>query len=121
MLPEQRFSNMRGDSMSESPKALENEDVWRMVLTTGHKSKWAFLPSSPRCLGCHEPFGGVGGRVMALMGHSRSRKNPMVCNHCEAILPVGGAEVDIGVLFADLRGSTTLAEKIGPRAFAETL
>jgi adenylate cyclase len=58
---------------------------------------------------------------MAMLGHSRSRKNPMICNLCDDRLPAGGAEIDIGVLFADVRGSTALAEEIGARAFAKTL
>jgi adenylate cyclase len=33
-------------------------------------------------------------------------------------LPPGGAEVDIAVLFADVRGSTSLAEHISPTEFA---
>ena len=36
-------------------------------------------------------------------------------------LMVGGAEVDIAVLFADVRGSTALGEQLGPQAFAATL
>jgi adenylate cyclase len=107
--------------MSESTVPAEVEALWRHVLTEGHKSRWAFLPSSPRCAGCFEPFAGLGGRLMSLIGHRRSRKNPVFCNLCDDILPSGGAEVDIGVLFADVRGSTALAEKIGPRAFADTL
>jgi adenylate cyclase len=106
---------------AEPQVPAEAEAIWREVLTEGHRSRWAFLPGSPRCAGCLEPFGGVGGRVMAMMGHRRSRKNPNLCNLCDDILPQGGAEVDIAVLFADVRGSTTLAEKVGARAFAETL
>ena len=33
-------------------------------------------------------------------------------------MPPGGAEIDIAILFADVRGSTTLAERLGPTAFA---
>ena len=99
----------------------EVENLWRSVLTGGHRSKYAFLPSSPRCFGCLEPFGGVGGRIMRLFGHHRSRKNPNFCYLCDDGLPSGGAEVDIGVLFADVRGSTPLAENLGPKAFAQTM
>jgi adenylate cyclase len=108
--------------MQEMPEpSPETEQVWRTVLTEGHRSRWAFLPSAPRCVGCLEPFGGIGGRVMALMGHRQSRKNPNLCNLCDDLLPHGGAEVDVAVLFADVRGSTTLAEKVGPSAFAQAL
>jgi adenylate cyclase len=97
------------------------ESIWRYVLTEEHRSKFAFLPSSPRCIGCQEPFRGIGGVLMAMIGHRPSRKNPNFCNYCDDILPVGGAEVDVGVLFADVRSSTALAEKLGPKAFADTL
>lgn len=36
-------------------------------------------------------------------------------------LPPGGAEVDIAVLFADVRGSTSLAERMGPAEYAALL
>ena len=36
-------------------------------------------------------------------------------------MPPGGAEIDIAVLFADVRGSTSLAERIGPTSFAKLL
>lgn len=36
-------------------------------------------------------------------------------------LPPGGAEVDVAVLFADVRGSTSLAERMGSAGFAALL
>ena len=56
-----------------------------------------------------------------MIGHRRSRKNPNLCNLCDDVLPAGGAEVDIAVLFADIRGSTALAEGMGAKAFTATL
>ena len=44
-----------------------------------------------------------------------------MCDFCCEGLPPGGAEVDVAVLFADVRGSTGLAEQMGARAFAELL
>ena len=65
---------------------------------------------------------GLGGRIVHVTsGIHQSRKNPSFCNLCDDALPQGGAEVDIAVLFADLRGSTGLAEKLGPSAFADLL
>ena len=37
------------------------------------------------------------------------------------MLPPGGAEIDIAVLFVDVRGSTELGESMGATAFAATL
>jgi len=69
-----------------------------------------YLPSAPRCKLCHNPFGGIGGKIVGLMGFAPSRKNPKLCNHCFDRVPSGGAEVDIAVLFADVRGSTELGK-----------
>jgi adenylate cyclase len=107
--------------MTEQKTPPDVESMWRSVLVEGHRSRFAFLPNSPRCAGCHEPFAGLGGRLMSLLGRRPSRKNPHFCNFCDDVLPIGGAEVDIGIIFADIRGSTTLAEKLGPTEFARTL
>jgi adenylate cyclase len=37
------------------------------------------------------------------------------------MLPPGGAELDIAILFADIRGSTVLGERLGPAEYAEAL
>ncbi len=98
------------------------EQLWRTVLTEGHRSRLAVFPGGPRCLGCQVPVGGLGGTVLHPFGKGiPSRKNPNFCNLCDDVLPRGGAEVDIAVLFADVRGSTALGEKLGPRAFADLM
>lgn len=97
------------------------EAIWREVLVKGHKHRLAVLPSSPRCVGCQIPFGGIGGRVSRALGHRPSKKNPNFCNLCDDLLPAGGAEIDIAVVFADIRGSTDMGERLGPSAFAALL
>ena len=103
------------------------EDQWRKVLISGHRPLvinrrvWRHVPSPPRCKVCGNPFGGLGGRVAGLAGWRPSRKNPNVCARCCDTLPRGGAEVDIGVLFADVRGSTTLGEHTSASDYAELL
>src|SRR3954449_9679817 len=79
------------------------------------------LPADPRCRLCRAPYGGVGGRVMRRFGFGPSRKNPGLCNTCFEKAPIGGVEMEIGVLFADVRGFTALAEGMGPKAVAELL
>jgi adenylate cyclase len=97
------------------------------LLTDGHGSLvrarhlFRYLPSPPRCKVCNNPFGGLGGRVLRIAGFRRSRKNPNLCSRCCDSLPVGGAEIDIAVLFADVRGSTGLGERAVPEEFATLL
>ena len=79
------------------------------------------LPSAPRCEACGSPYRGPGGALMRLVGKAPSRKNPRWCRLCFEMAPPGGATLTIGVLFADVRGSTALAEQMSPTAFAQTL
>ena len=103
------------------------DDQWRKILVTGHRPLvvsrhlWRHVPSAPRCKVCGNPFGGVGGRIGRLAGYSPSRKNPNLCTRCCDALPLGGAEVDIGVLFADVRGSTALGERTSASDYAGLL
>jgi adenylate cyclase len=100
---------------------------WRKVLIEGHEPLrfmqrlFRYLPGPPRCKLCHNPFGGFGGKLVGLFGFTPSRKNPNVCAICCEKLPQGGAEVDIAVLFADVRGSTAIGERLQPSAYASLL
>jgi adenylate cyclase len=67
------------------------------------------IPAAPRCKLCMRPFGGIG-RVLSGGGFSPSRKNPNFCKRCFEQAPVGCREMEIGVLFADVRGYTALSE-----------
>jgi adenylate cyclase len=79
------------------------------------------LPADPRCRLCRAPYGGFGGRIMRRVGFAPSRKNPNLCSTCFEMAPMGGAEMEIGVLFADVRGFTTLAETMAPKDVADLL
>src|SRR3954470_18418953 len=79
------------------------------------------LPSEPRCRLCKAPYGGMGGRVMRRFGYGPSRKKPSLCNTCFEKAPMGGVELEIGVLFADVRGFTSLSETMEPKGVAELL
>ena len=83
----------------------------------------ARLPSDPRCQLCAAPFTGLGGGVMRMIGKEQSQQNPTICTACEKTLLRyhGGAEVQSGLLFADIRGSTTLAEGMSPTGFRTLL
>jgi adenylate cyclase len=78
------------------------------------------IPRAPRCKLCNVPFAGFG-RLFRLVGYAPSRKNPNMCNSCFERAPVGGSEIEIGVLFADVRGYTSLVEGSSPAETAELL
>ncbi len=105
----------------------DRAEEWREVLTKGHpRLKFVqrcmrHLPSPPRCKVCNNPFGGVGGYVCKLAGFRPSKKNPRICAACCEDMPLGGAEVETAILFADIRNSTALAERLGPTRYAEAL
>jgi len=100
---------------------------WQALLVDGYeplrKAQRVFrrLPSDPRCKLCQNPFGGVGGRIVGWMGRKPSRKNPNLCQACFDRLPPGGIEIDVGVVFADLRGSTGMGERSTATEFATRL
>lgn len=58
---------------------------------------------------------------MHLMGRDPSRYNPRFCVKCEVWEHPGGAEVVLTMLFADVRGSTTLAEQMNAREFSQLI
>ena len=100
---------------------------WQELLVDGYeplkKAQRIFrrLPSDPRCKLCQNPFGGVGGRLFRMVGRKPSRKNPSVCQSCFDHLPTGGIEIDVGVLFADVRASTTMGASTTATEFADRL
>jgi len=82
------------------------------------------LPRDPRCKFCNAPFQGVGGvLVRTLFGKRRSALNPRYCNLCEMASQEfpGGAEVEMSMLFIDIRGSTALSEKLSPTEFSQVI
>ena len=79
------------------------------------------LPADPRCRLCQAPFGGRMGGVMRRLGRGPSRKNPTMCSMCFERAPMGGVKMETGVLFADVRGFTSLAENMAPTDVAQLL
>ncbi len=82
------------------------------------------LPHDPRCKLCYTPFHGIGGVVVgALFGRKQSTLNPRFCNLCEEFSKKhpGGAEVEMSMLFADVRGSTALSEQMTSIEFSKLI
>lgn len=79
------------------------------------------LPTDPRCRVCNAPFHGIGGVLVSVIGFGagRSSFNPSLCDRCEKTVKKHqvGIEIQLTMLFADVRGSTNLAETIGVTAF----
>ena len=78
------------------------------------------LPRGPRCKVCSMPFRGVG-ILLRGTGWAPSRKNPNFCRWCFEWLPDRGYKTEVGVLFADVRGYTSLAETRGADDIARLL
>lgn len=127
------------DPNNKQDKAEFVEELWRSYLTTGEPPdyrkvhgyrfqdlrrvmKW--LPSDPRCFVCDAPFEGIGGKAVRLLLNRRpSSLNPRMCNLCELFAEEyqGGAEIELSMVFADVRGSTPLAESMSSAEFSHLL
>ena len=81
------------------------------------------LPSEPRCKWCYAPYGAPFGPLLGRLGYGRWDKNPTLCHACMSYMEQhqGGAEVELAVMFADLRGSTELAATMSPSAYTRLL
>ena len=109
----------------------EVEQLWRDWFMTDafqvEKRLYGFfriLPHDPRCKLCHTPFHGIGGLVLgSLFGRRQSNLNPRFCNVCEEFAKKhpGGAEVEMSMLFADVRGSTALSEQMTSIEFSQLI
>lgn len=111
-----------------TPEPSPGDEVWRAILTENprgrrNRRRNRRIPSSPRCKLCAAPFGGLGGLIMPFFGHARWAKNPKYCAGCFRVIREhhGGAEIDCSLLFADVRGSTALAERMTPKAFNRSM
>ena len=109
--------------------AEKRQDYWERILT-GNARGVAFMrglmgaiPAGPRCKLCQAPFGQPGRGFVRLLGASQSPLNRRLCKMCLRSLhkKPGGAEVEVSILFADVRGSTGLAERMSPEEFSRLI
>ncbi len=123
-----------GDLMEEKP----NDDIWYWYLTgekrdsfpddleqvfESYRRVYRLIPGDPRCFECDIPLSGISGFLLRPWGSHPSSFSPRLCSHCETFARSreSGAEVELTLLFADVRGSTPLAEKVGTSKFQELI
>jgi adenylate cyclase len=106
-----------------------SDPQWRALLNgtdpgfVAGRGFFRMIPSSPRCKLCAAPFAGFGAPLMRMLDRGPWVKNPRICGLCFKQLEKGrgGAEIELSMLFADVRGSTGLAETMGANAFRRLL
>jgi adenylate cyclase len=111
--------------LADPGEDVRRTETWRRLLTGEDptlrwlRRRWRHVPAAPRCKVCAAPFAGPGGLLTRVFKHGRSTSSPLLCNACFAHVrkQVGGAEIEVSVLFADVRGSTGLAERTSTASF----
>jgi adenylate cyclase len=124
-IPTQESREERDDGGSE----FVSDPMWERLLNdpdsgfAAGRGFFRMLPSDPRCKMCAAPFAGPSAPFMRMIDRGRWDKNPSICGLCFKQLEKarGGAEIELSMLFADVRGSTGLAERMGPGAFQNLL
>ncbi len=99
---------MRGFLSGEDPNAARFRRFMRRI------------PADPHCKLCAAPFEGPGGAVLRHLGFARFPGNPSICGSCIKSLNkmgVFGAEIPVSLLFADIRGSTGIGERMNPTEY----
>ena len=99
---------MRGFLLGEDPSLPRMRRVMRR------------LPHGPNCKLCAAPFEGPAGAILRHVGFARFPGNPAICGACIKDLNrigVFGADIEVSLLFADIRGSTGIGERSSPTEF----
>lgn len=114
------------------------DQVWHWFLTGERNGKfplpvelwmnfsqtlYRWLPGNPRCFECQMPLAGPSGLLLRPLGSRPSSFSSRLCSACENYVRQheGGAEVELTMLFADIRDSTPLAESKGTTGFKDII
>ena len=116
------------------------EQQWEYLLSgkfrdEDKQSPLRFIPSNPRCKLCAAPFKAPGALLLRRFGYEPWEKNPRICGRCFRHLEMeskrcpgpteaenfGGAEVELSMLFADVRGSSKLARQMPASEFTRLM
>lgn len=111
--------------MSAEQENQKNNEMWRRILTGEmrdlrfRRAMMKLMPSDVCCTLCVMPFRGPAAPLMRLVGKHPSNKNPNICNSCDTMARThpGAADIELSILFADVRGSTALAERMNPSEY----
>ena len=107
----------------------QHSEEWRAVLM-GDISSLKYLravlgkvPAGPRCKLCAAPLKAPGSVILKPFGFGPSKLNRRLCRACFRSVDKkpGGAEIELSLLFADVRGSTSLAEHMQPQEFSRLI
>ena len=116
--------------MSQPGHEQGTTEYWRSILSGDDaglrrtQDVFSRLPKAPRCKLCSAPFAGPFAPALRLAGFRRWEVNQQLCAKCftgRIAVHGGGAEIEVSILFADVRGSTTLAESMSPTDFSSAL
>jgi len=107
------------------------DQLWRSVFTGEEASlrhgrtffKLIAPLANDRCRICLAPFEGAIAPLVRWMGRGPWHRNPHYCELCETMFREhrGGAELEIAVVFADVRGSTQMASAMRPAIYGELM
>jgi adenylate cyclase len=111
------------------PDTDRQSEAWRAVLTGEApglervRRLVGWIPAGPRCKLCLAPLRPPGSVVLRLVGFGPSKLNRRLCRACfkQVEKEPGGAEVELSLLFADVRGSTGLAERMPAHEFSRLM
>jgi adenylate cyclase len=110
----------------EAERRRFDEEISRSVLMGTNRGMrfgrhvFHALPTGgARCKLCASPLQGTWGSVLTAIGKGPWPKNPKYCSMCfkDMIKHRSGAEIPCSLLFADVRGSTQLAEQLTASEF----
>jgi len=100
------YHYLTGEWRVEPPRAFR-------IFTKFEQMLYKWLPSDPHCVECGMPMAGIGGLLLSFNGSAPSSFSSLLCSSCERVVrrKESGAEVELSMLFADVRNSTPLAER----------
>jgi adenylate cyclase len=96
------------------PKLIASSRIYRV------RRLMRLIPRAPRLQDVQRALRGAGPRLQARRPRTFTQE-PEHVRHVFERAQVGGSELDIGVLFADVRGFTSLAEHASPEEVADRL